>query len=879
MPKTNQPITNFSGGEISPLMYGRIDAPMYKKSVAKMENFIATPQGPAQYRNGTVFVTNTRLNQPAFLYPFNFSDQQTFVIEATAGYFRFYTNDGIVTGNDTLITGVTNANPGSVTDVAHGYLTGDVVTISDVQGMTQLNGNTYTVTNTGANTYTIGVDTTGYGAYTASGKATQVVGISAITNANPGVITATHHQYSNGDAVFLVGTGAMLLDGQQYLVANVTANTFTLTDLFGVAVNTTFLSVYTSGAVAQRIYEVTTPYAVADIGNLQYAQSADTMYIVNQQYAPYKLIRNANSNWSMATFTRTGTDPFTSAGNWPRSVSFDSAGRLWYGGTLNNPQSLWGSSAPSSGTTAFDDFTLGTAATNSVIFTLAPLFSGKVDYIEWISNTNEFMVVGTFASVRSLWGAAIGSPVTPSAITANPANTIGCQYSLPLANGDTLFFIQRGGQRVRSLEYDFYIQSFTTKDQIVAADHLSKPGLAQVVQQRGYPDIMWFPRNDGKFLGFIYSRPEIEPYAGWFRGYLGGQHTNASGIVLDYAFVNSMAVSPRNETTDQLWFAVTRTINGQQICSVEYGADYQDFPMFHDFYGGVSTPAGKAADLMLFNNAMYEKQKASIYLDMAVFYDGSALGRNAGVALTPSAAGPIGATITLTASAPIFTSAMVGQLITNSYDGHDQGNGVAVITSFIDSQNVHAKVYVLFSDTQAMAAGSWYLSATTINGLGYFGMGNTVSVVTDGGPAVNAVVENGAITLEAPATTVVVGYPYIGTLETLNLDFGGRSGSAQSKPRILIKAAVRFLNSVGVTFGTDYYTQSQLTFRQANFQTDRPTVPFTGIQMVQYADVWTQQDQDPEKKVVILQSLPLPATIGGIDPYTSVSDDQQQQQE
>jgi hypothetical protein len=874
MPIANELISNFSGGEISPLMHGRIDAPIYKKSVAKMENFIATPQGPVQYRNGSVFVTNTRLNQPAFLLPFNFSDQQTYVVECTPLKMRFYTNNAIVTGNDTLISAITNANPGSVTDTAHGYSTGDVVTINNVQGMTQLNGNNYTITKIDANTYTIGVDTTAYGTYTGSGKATQVVGISAITNANPGVITATHHQYSNGDAVFLVGTGSMLLDGQQYLVANATANTFTLTDLFGNAINTTALAVYASGAVAQRIYEITSSYLAADLPNLQYAQSADVLYITNQNYAPNKLIRNSNANWTVGTFTRTGTDPFGSAGNWPRSVQFDSSGRLWYGGTINFSQTLWGSSAPSSGTTAFDDFTLGTAATNSVIFTLAPLFSGKVDYIEWISNTNNFMVIGTFASVRSLWGSAQGSPVTPSAVNAQPANTIGCSYDLPLANGDTLFFIQRGGQRVRSLEYDFYIQGLTTKDQIIAADHLSQVGLVQIVQQRGYPDIMWFPRTDGKFLGFIYSRPEIEPYAGWFRGYLGGQSVNANGVMQNFAFVNAMAVSPRNNTTDQLWFAVTRTINGQTINSVEYGADYQQFPNFRDFYSGVSTALGNAADLTRFNNAMFEIQKQSIYLDMAIFYDGSALGLSKGVSITPSAVGVIGSSVTLTASAAIFTASMVGQQIHGKYDVNGNGGGIVIITGFTDSQHVTATVYVPFANTNAMTPGNWYLTATVLNGLSYFGNGQTVAVVADGGPAVNAVVSNGSITLQAPATTVVVGFPYIGALETLNLDVGGKSGTAQSKPRILVKAAIRFLNSVGMSFGTDYYTQSQLTIRQANFQTDRPTVPFTGIDMVQYADSWTQQDEDPEKKIVIIQSLPLPCTVSGIDGYIQTSDDQ-----
>jgi hypothetical protein len=874
MPIANELISNFVGGEVSPLMHGRVEAPIYKKALAKAENFIILPQGPAQYRNGSVFVTNTRLNQPAFLLPFNFSDQQTYVVECTPLKMRFYTNNAIVTGNDVLITGATQANPCVIT-ATNTYANGDSVTINNVQGMTQLNGNTYTVSAVSGTAFTLtGVNSTGYGAYTGSGKATQVVNITGITNANPGVITATHHQYSNGDSVFLVGTGTMLLDGQQYLVANVTANTFTLTDLFGNPINTTSSAVFSGTPVAQRILEITTPYLAADLMNLQYAQSADVLYIVNQQYAPMKLVRNSSSNWSIATFSRTGTDPFPSVGNYPRSVSFDSAGRLWYGGTLNNPQTLWGSSAPSSGTTAFDDFTLGTAATNSVIFTLAPLFSGKVDYVEWISNTNQFMVIGTFGSIRTLWGSAEGSPVTPSSITAQPANVVGGAYTLPVANGDTLFYVQRGGQRVRSLEYDFYISGFTTKDQTIAADHLTQVGIQQMVQQRGYPDIMWCPRGDGHFLGFTYSRPEIENYAAWHRHYLGGQYTNATGTLVNYAFVNSMAVVPRNQTTDQMWFAVTRTINGQTICSVEYMADYGVFPSFRDFYGGVSTAAGMASDLTRFNNAMFEIQKQSIYLDMAIFYDGSALGRNAGVSVTPSAVGVIGGSITLTASAAIFTAAMVGQQIHSKYDVNGNGGGIVVITGFTDSQHVTATVYVPFANTNAMTAGNWYLTATVLNGLNYFGNGQTVSVVADGGPAVSAVVSNGSITLQAPATTVVVGFPYIGTLETLNLDVGGKSGTAQSKPRILVKAAIRFLNSIGVTFGTDYYTQTQLTFRQANFQTDRPTVPFTGIDMVQYADSWTEQDINPQKKVVIIQSLPLPVTVCGIDGYVQTSDDQ-----
>lgn len=73
---------------------------------------------------------------------------------------------GGVTGT---ITNVTQANPAQVTSANHGLQSGEVVAISNVGGMTQLNGNTYIVSFVDANNFTLNVDSTGFGAYTAGG--------------------------------------------------------------------------------------------------------------------------------------------------------------------------------------------------------------------------------------------------------------------------------------------------------------------------------------------------------------------------------------------------------------------------------------------------------------------------------------------------------------------------------------------------------------------------------------------------------------------------------------------------------------------------------------------------------------------------------------
>lgn len=56
--------------------------------------------------------------------------------------------------------------------------------------------------------------------------------VTAVTKANPGVVTSTSHGLTNGDVVVFTATAGMVeLDGQAVRVANVTTNTFELEGL------------------------------------------------------------------------------------------------------------------------------------------------------------------------------------------------------------------------------------------------------------------------------------------------------------------------------------------------------------------------------------------------------------------------------------------------------------------------------------------------------------------------------------------------------------------------------------------------------------------------------------------------------------------------
>jgi len=76
-------------------------------------------------------------------------------------------------GGNTLtgsITGATNANPCVITSPNHNLTNGAVVTITNVGGMTQLNGNNYTITVIDANDFSLNVDSSLFGTYTSGGS-------------------------------------------------------------------------------------------------------------------------------------------------------------------------------------------------------------------------------------------------------------------------------------------------------------------------------------------------------------------------------------------------------------------------------------------------------------------------------------------------------------------------------------------------------------------------------------------------------------------------------------------------------------------------------------------------------------------------------------
>ena len=371
--------------------------------------------------------------------------------------------------------------------------------------------------------------------------------ITAITKANPGVVTSASHGFSNGDEVYVDSVGGMTeLNVRNYLVANSTTNTFSLQDLFGNDIDTTNFTTYTSGGTATEIYEIATPYAEADLFDLRFAQSADTMYIVHPSYDIRTLTRTDHNAWTFATLSITGTPSPALSGsdNRPSVVSFFEQ-RLVFGNTNNNPQTLWFSKNGD-----YSNFTVGTADDDALIYTIA---SNQVNAIRFLSATR-VLTVGTSGGEYVLTSTNDG-PVTPTTTLIRKYSNYGTATIEPVQVADVTLFVQRGNRKIREFKFvgDVNTGGYSAPDMTILAEHITNGGIDHMAFQQEPDSVVWCVRNDGTLLGMTYRREE--EVVAWHKHVIGGTFNSGQAVV------ESVATLPTDTGEDSLYMIVKRTIN------------------------------------------------------------------------------------------------------------------------------------------------------------------------------------------------------------------------------------------------------------------------------------------------------------------------------
>lgn len=904
-------LPSFSAGELSPDLYGRVDLSKWHVGLATCRNMYPRFEGGACNRPGFRFVGRARdSSQIVRLIPFIFSTVQAYMLEFGHQYMRVIMNGGYVLLPATAITGITNAQPGVVTSVAHGLAAGDWVSIAGVLGMTLINNGPYTwkvaavidANHVALETLdNVALDTSGFGVYTGAGTIAKVFTLATPYSGSDlpllkytqsaDTMSLVHNSYGEraltrtahyiwaltpvtyaavqvapvaGTAVTTGGTGAtthfhyvvtaIAASGEESL-PSADMDTGAAGDITQSLGNVLVSWTAAAGAVSYNVYR----FPVVSNGD---APAASLYGLIGTTDGVAFTDTNLNPDFSLTPPST--ANPFA-AGNNPGCIEYYQQ-RLIRGGMVNGPATINGSQIGH-----FNNMNVS-APTRDSDAVQYNLVSKQVNAIRWLIEMSSGFVAMTYGGAWLINGGIPPPPLTPTSITALRQTGHGAADVIPIVIGTSILYVQYLGGTVRDLKYQYLFNVFEGEDRTVLSRHLfPTPALAgantyQIVDWC-YADLphklVWAVRGDGKLLTMTYL-PEQQIY-GWAR------HDSPSG---DGHFL-AIATIPESPE-DAVYAVVQRTVPG-----VNNGAVVQYIERLHTrsmvtpwgpgTYGN-PTPDPKVGDV-----------NQAFFVDSGATYGPTVISN---AACTPSA---VSGTITLTSNGFPFVAADAGNGVAPGGTGSIVriNGGVCQIIGFTSTQQVTAKVingpgpdpgvYWLptqqpaLRDTTQAQAGEWTKTTTvsTLYGL-YWLEGLPVTVLNMGSVEGPYTVANGQITLSQPGDVVAIGLPYTGQFKSLELDPPGQAGGTSQVKRLMTpRLGIKVADTRGLKAGRTFNTMVELKERSALDFPGQPVPLFSGPpdEYVVLEPGWTAGSQ-----VCLQQDYPLPCTILALVPEITVGD-------
>lgn len=176
---------------------------------------------------------------------------------------------------------------------------------------------------------------------------------------------------------------------------------------------------------------------------------------------------------------------------------------------------------------------------------------------------------------------------------------------------------------------------------------------------------------------------------------------------------------------------------------------------------------------------------------------------------------------------------------------------IEFLEDFFDTNSVASDGF--FVDSGVTVTGSDF---STVTGLEHL-EGETVAVNTDGASHPNRVVTDGAITLQVTADKAHVGIPFTSTMQTLPLAMAPSQPGSRHKIRAAERAHILFHNTIGAKIMSDDVNFEEVNFRSGNSDMNTPPPLFTGTK----TDIALSARHGREPSITIKQDQPLPMTI------------------
>ncbi len=174
--------------------------------------------------------------------------------------------------------------------------------------------------------------------------------------------------------------------------------------------------------------------------------------------------------------------------------------------------------------------------------------------------------------------------------------------------------------------------------------------------------------------------------------------------------------------------------------------------------------------------------------------------------------------------------------------------------------NISANAFELVGEngtahTAYASGGEVRLKQTVFAGLGHL-EGATVQVLADGAAAPEAVVSAGSITLAESASHVHVGFGRTAIYQSTRVETGDPEGSSLGKSRQVDTVILRLLDSLGGMLGASTAALVEIPYRTPRDEMDAAPPLFTGEKRISFPGGWSS-----EPRLVVQQAQPLPMTI------------------
>jgi len=600
MPRSAPLKNDFSSGELSPRLKGRMEADKYREAAATLKNYIPFPQGPITRRPGSVYVNEIKTSsEGARLIPFVFSATVAYQLEFGNNYIRFYKDNAqLLDGgayeistpyDEEEVLDLSYAQNGDIMYLAHQSFRlrkltrlGDIEWTLEEVDYDEPNYLPFNSLSAGAQTEAVKTATLTPAATTGNTNVTmgpdQTITAIADDGAGNTNLTIPNHGFVDGDSIGVDGGNKILLDRMVTLDADtdnrvVDSNTIKISPSFPGA------GYDGSGFVYPDIYPGAGVYVRLLQGSTWgWAEVNDRGIVVGHLQTFNVTVVSAFGSTATAGVWR-----FGDTSN-PGLVTFHED-RLVLSKYADQPQRT-----DLSETGNYEDFSPTTAAgavidSGGISFSLA---SNDVNAIQNIISGPKGLFIGTFGGEWIVRPSSQGEALTPTNVNAKRSTTSGSSSATPVQVGNAVIFVQKTGKKIRDSIYSFQSDGFRSNDLTFISEHITKNGVTALALQREPIPTVWAIRSDGALLGLGYERLDDQAVKfGIHRHEIGGAGDSDGNI----AEVESISVIPAADgKSDELWMIVKRYIDGDTVRYIEYLSKlYEDTDSAEDVKDGIDS--------------------------------------------------------------------------------------------------------------------------------------------------------------------------------------------------------------------------------------------------------------------------------------------------